>query len=73
MIKEVIARLRILNDWRTGKTDQTMEEAGIVPAQVTADLYFICDHAERSDKMIKELKSRIEECEKKLKKYRIMS
>jgi hypothetical protein len=49
-----------------------MEEAGIVPAQVTADLYFICDHAERSDKMIKELKSRIEECEKKLKKYRIM-
>jgi hypothetical protein len=72
MIKEVIARLRILNDWRTGKTDQTMEEAGIVPAQVTADLYFICDHAELSDKTIKKLKSQIEEYEKKLKKYRIM-
>jgi hypothetical protein len=72
MIKEVIARLRILNDWRTGKTDQTMEEAGIVPAQVTADIYFVCDQLERDQKTIKELKSRIEECEKKLKKYRIM-
>mgnify|MGYP000359567286 CR=1 FL=1 len=37
MIKEVIIRLRNFNDWRTGKNDQTMEEAEIVPAQLTAD------------------------------------
>ena len=72
MIKEAIKRLRNLNNWRTGKTDQTMEEAGIVPAQVIADIYFVCDQLERDQKTIKELKSRIEDCEKKLKKYRIM-
>lgn len=72
MIKEVITRLRNFNDWRTGKTDETMEDAGIVPAQVTADIYFVCDHAEQSDKTIKKLESQIEEYEKKLKKYRIM-
>lgn len=72
MIKEVITRLRNFNDWRTGKTDETMEDAGVVPAQVTSDIYFVCDHAELSDKTIKKLKSQIEEYEKKLKKYRIM-
>ena len=72
MIKEVITRLRNFNDWRTGKTDETMEDAGVVPAQVTADIYFVCDHAEQSEKTIKKLKSQIEEYEKKLKKYRIM-
>ena len=72
MIKDVITRLRNFNDWRTGKTDETMEDAGVVPAQVTADIYSICDHAELSEKMIKNLKSQIEEYEKKLKKYRIM-
>jgi len=72
MIKNVITRLRNFNDWRTGKTDETMEDAGVVPAQITADLYFICDHAESSEKTIKKLKSQIEEYEKKLKKYRIM-
>lgn len=72
MIKEAITRLRNFNDWRTGKTDETMEDAGVVPAQVTADIYFVCDHAEQSEKTIKKLKSQIEEYEKKLKKYRIM-
>jgi len=72
MIKDVITRLRNFNDWRTGKTDETMENAGVVPAQVTADIYSICDYAELSEKMIKNLKSQVEECEKKLKKYRIM-
>ena len=72
MIKNVITRLRNFNDWRTGKTDETMEDAGVVPAQVTADIYFVCDHAEQSEKTIKKLKSQIEEYEKKLKKYRIM-
>ena len=72
MIKEVITRLRNFNDWRTGKTDETMEDAGVVPAQVTADIYFVCDHAELSDKTIKKLKSQIEEYEEKLKKYRII-
>ena len=72
MIKEVITRLRNFNDWRTGKTDETMEDAGVVPAQVTADIYFVCDHAEQSEKTIKKLKSQIEEYEEKLKKYRII-
>lgn len=72
MIKNVITRLRNFNDWRTGKTDETMEDAGVVPAQVTADIYFVCDHAEQSEKTIKKLKSQIEEYEEKLKKYRIM-
>ena len=72
MIKNVITRLRNFNDWRTGKTDETMEDAGVVPAQVTSEIYFVSDHAELSDKTIKKLKSQIEEYEKKLKKYRIM-
>lgn len=72
MIKNVITRLRNFNDWRTGKTDETMEDAGVVPAQVTADIYFVCDHAEQSEKTIKKLKSQIEEYEEKLKKYRII-
>ena len=68
----MISRLRNFNDWRTGKVDETMEDAGVVPAQVTADIYAICDHAELSDKTIKKLKSQIQEYEEKLKKHRIM-
>lgn len=72
MIKEVIKRLRCLNDWRTGKTDATMEEAGIVPSQVTSDLNSICEYAENCEKKITDLKETVKEYEKKLKKYRIM-
>lgn len=72
MIKNAIERLRNFNEWRTGKTDKTMEEAGIVPAQVTSDIYFICDQVEQFDKKIKDLKLEIKEYEKKLKKYRII-
>jgi hypothetical protein len=72
MIKQVITRLREFNNWRTGKTDQTMDEAGIVPAQVTSDIYFICDQAEQYEKRIADLKLELKEYEKKLKKYRII-
>ena len=44
----------------------------IVPAQVTSDIYFICDQAEQYEKKIADLKLEIKEYEKKLKKYRII-
>jgi hypothetical protein len=42
-IEEVIKRLRDFNKWRTGEDERTMEEAGIIPSQITKDIDFICD------------------------------
>ena len=38
MIEKAIERLRAYNDWRTGKDDRTMDEAGVKPRQVTEDI-----------------------------------
>ena len=40
-LSEILDRLQIYNDWRTGKIDKTMEEAKIEPSQVTKDINFI--------------------------------
>lgn len=47
MIEETIERLRAYNDWRTGKDERTMDEAGITPAQVTVDIKTVCDELEK--------------------------
>jgi hypothetical protein len=47
MIEKAIERLRAFNDWRTGKDERSMTEAGIVPAQVTADIKTVCDELEK--------------------------
>jgi hypothetical protein len=47
MIEKAIERLRVYNDWRTGKDERTMDEAGIVPAQITADIKTVCDELEK--------------------------
>jgi len=43
-IEEVIKRLRSFNKWRTGEDERTMEEAGIIPSQITKDIDFICEY-----------------------------
>ena len=47
MIEKAIERLRVYNDWRTGKDDRTMDEAGIQPSQLTADIKAVCDELEK--------------------------
>ena len=47
MIEKAIERLRAYNDWRTGKDERTMDEAGITPAQVTVDIKTVCDELEK--------------------------
>ena len=47
MIEKAIERLRAYNDWRTGIDDRTMDEAGIQPSQVTADIKNVCDELEK--------------------------
>ncbi len=42
-----IERLRVYNDWRTGKDERTMDEAGIVPKQITIDIKTVCDELEK--------------------------
>jgi hypothetical protein len=47
MIEKAIERLRAYNDWRTGKDERTMDEAGITPKQVTADIETVCNELEK--------------------------
>ncbi len=47
MIEKAIERLRVYNDWRTGKDERTMDEAGIVPKQNTIDIKTVCDELEK--------------------------
>lgn len=47
MIEKAIERLRAYNDWRTGKDDRTMDEAGINPKQLTSDIKTVCDELEK--------------------------
>lgn len=47
MIEKAIERLRAYNDWRTGKDERTMDEAGIIPKQVTTDIKNVCDELEK--------------------------
>jgi hypothetical protein len=47
MIEKAIERLRNYNDWRTGKDDRTMDEAGIVPSQVTKDIETVLNELEK--------------------------
>ena len=47
MIEKTIERLRAYNDWRTGKDERSMTEAGIFPAQVTKDIKDVCDELEK--------------------------
>jgi len=47
MIEKAIERLRAFNDWRTGKDERTMDEAGIVPKQITMDIKTVCDELEK--------------------------
>lgn len=47
MIEKAIERLRAYNDWRTGKDDRTMDEVGIQPSQLTADIKAVCDELEK--------------------------
>jgi len=47
MIEKAIERLRAYNDWRTGKDERSMNEAGIIPAQVTVDIKTVCDELEK--------------------------
>jgi hypothetical protein len=47
MIEESIERLRAYNNWRTGKDDRTIDEAGIQPSQVTADIKAVCNELEK--------------------------
>lgn len=51
MIEQSIERLRAFNKWRTGEDDRTMDEAGIQPNQVTADIKNVCDELEKLIKM----------------------
>lgn len=47
MIEKAIERLRAYNDWRTGKDERTMDEAGIIPKQLTADIETVCNELEK--------------------------
>jgi len=47
MIEKAIERLRAYNKWRTGEDDRTMDEAGIQPSQITADIENVCDELEK--------------------------
>ena len=47
MIEKAIERLRNFNKWRTGEDDRTMDEAGIVPKQITIDIKTVCDELEK--------------------------
>ena len=47
MIEKAIERLRNYNDWRTGKDDRTMDEAGIDPSQISKDLDKVLDELEK--------------------------
>ena len=51
--KEVIDRLIIFNSWRTGEDDRTMEEAGIIPSQITKDINFICEYCKKLEREIR--------------------
>ena len=51
MIEKAIERLRAYNDWRTGKDDRTMDEAGVKSRQVTEDIENICNELEKLIKM----------------------
>ncbi len=51
MIEKAIERLRAYNEWRTGKDNRTMDEAGIKPRQVTEDIENICNELEKLIKM----------------------
>ena len=47
MIEKAIERLRAYNKWRTGEDGRIMDEAGIQPSQLTADIQAICDELEK--------------------------
>jgi hypothetical protein len=47
MIEQSIERLRAYNKWRTGEDDRTMDEVGIQPSQLTADIKTVCDELEK--------------------------
>lgn len=47
MIEKAIERLRAYNKWRTGEDDRTMDETGIQPSQITADIENVCDELEK--------------------------
>jgi hypothetical protein len=47
MIEKTIERLRAYNKWRTGEDDRTMDEVGIQPSQLTADIKTVCDELEK--------------------------
>jgi|AACY02.15.fsa_nt_gi hypothetical protein len=47
MIEKAIERLRNYNEWRKGNDDRTMDEAGIVPSQVSADLDHVLNELEK--------------------------
>jgi len=51
MIEKAIERLRVYNKWRTGEDDRTMDEACIVPKQVSEDIKNVCDELEKLIKM----------------------
>ena len=51
MIEKAIERLRAYNKWRTGEDDRTMDEAGIQPSQLTADIQAVCNELEKLIKM----------------------
>jgi len=51
MIEKAIERLRAYNDWRTGKDERTMEQAGIDPKLITQDIKTACDELEKLIKM----------------------
>jgi len=51
MIEKSIERLRAYNDWRIGKDERTMEEAGITPSQITIDLQNVLNELEKLIKM----------------------
>ena len=47
MIEKSIERLRAYNKWRTGEDDRTMDEVGIKPIELTADIKNVCDELEK--------------------------
>ena len=47
MIEKTIERLRAYNRWRTGEDDRTMDEVGIKPSELTADIKNVCDELEK--------------------------
>ena len=48
--------LRCFNAWRTGEDERTMEEAGIVPSEITAALNAAIEELEKLRAELKERK-----------------